>query len=245
MANLPKYRPETLSLNPAFLKLLSEEGHSEHLTSLTRIIIGGALSDNPVLEKAFNHFEQARFLHLYGGSEAEPVSFIDAKIAREKSLAQGFYQTLCVGQPIPQIKYKFKENILWVHGPNVAGEYIGDVSQNLGIKEKDSEGHLWHCMNDRILMHDNNFWFHGRGNQRLDDFILEQQIYTLLQKSDSFICRENDHLILIGENVESKILLLKEHFPQIEVFINAKIERDARHRSRINRDLTIAKRRRM
>jgi olefin beta-lactone synthetase len=241
MANC--YQPETLSLNPAFLKILVDQGHSDYLLSLKRIIVGGALSDVPMLNKAFSKFSQARFLHLYGGSEAEPVSFIDAKVAVKESQEQGFYQTLCVGEPIPQIDYKFKDNILWVHGPNVAGEYIGDPSQNAGIKEIDPQGRLWHCMNDRIIKRENFFWFQGRGNQLHEDFLKEQAIYTLLQSSHSFLHRSPEGLALIGENVEIHKESIKRKFPEISCYINAQIERDPRHRSRINREKTLAQRR--
>jgi acyl-coenzyme A synthetase/AMP-(fatty) acid ligase len=237
------YRPETLSLNPAFLTTLLRDGHTDSLPFLERIIIGGALSDTSMLKEAFTQFPQSRFLHLYGGSEAEPVSFIDAKIAVKESQRRGFFQTLCIGEPIPQIRYQLREGILWVQGPNVAGEYIGDVSQNIGIKERDGQGQLWHCMSDRIEVKDHYFWFQGRANQSLEEFLLEQRIYQELKQARCFLKREGKYLFLIGEDIEANRLKLKKLFSELDGFIEAPIERDARHRSRINREKTLISRR--
>lgn len=236
------FRPETLSTGPAFLKTLLDLEMIQRLKSLDRLVIGGALTDCWLLEKAFEELPDTRFMHIYGGSEAEPVALMDAKEAVKLSREKGFFQTLCLGKKIPQIKYKLKNEILWVSGPNVAGEYIGHQDENKGIKEKDSEGNLWHCMGDRIEEDQGFFWFMGRQSQKKEDFLLEQKIYTYLQSSQCFLHRTSqDKLLLIGEKLKIKKTELKKEFPQLEKIIESQIYRDKRHRSRIDRKRSLTK----
>jgi len=206
------------------------------LKYLDRLVIGGALTDCWILEKYFEAFPNTKFLHIYGGSEAEPVALMDAKDAVKKSRERGYFQTLCLGKTIPKINSKLKEEILWVSGPNVAGEYVGSKEENLGIKEMDATGILWHCMGDRVRMEDGYLWYMGRQTQSKDDFILEQTLYSEMQSSKSFLHRnEKEELTLFGEEVlKEKNRILKDH-PEIKMIKDIKIKRDKRHRSRIDR----------
>lgn len=236
------FRPETLSTGPAFLKALMDLDMIQQLKSLDRIVIGGALTDCWLLEKVFEELPDTRFMHIYGGSEAEPVALMDAKEAVSLSREKGFFQTLCLGKKIPQLNYKLKDEILWVSGPNVAGEYIGHQDENKGIKEKDSAGNLWHCMGDRIEEDQGFFWFMGRQGQSKEDFLLEQKIYSYLQSSQCFLHRSSrERLLLIGERIKTKETELKKIFPQIDKVIESKIYRDKRHRSRIDRKRSLIK----
>ncbi len=233
------YKPETLSLNPAFLNYLVENQLNNHLSFIKRIVVGGALNDCNKALQAFKQFNDCNFLQLYGGSEAEPISVINAQSAVKYSQNKGYFQTVCLGTPIEQIKHKLINDQLWVSGPNVASEYIGDISQNNGIKFRDQDGVLWHNMNDRIYIEDNLMWFKGRSNQDLIDFELEQQIYQFLNTSNCFIHYDNGFCFLIGEKINHNTLRIRKKFPQIDAVINAKIIRDDRHRSRINRAKSI------
>ncbi len=230
------FKPETLSTGPAFLKTLLDHDMIHRLKYLDRLVIGGALTDCWILEKYFEAFPNTKFLHIYGGSEAEPVALMDAKDAVKKSRERGYFQTLCLGKTIPKINSKLKEEILWVSGPNVAGEYVGSKEENLGIKEMDATGILWHCMGDRVRMEDGYLWYMGRQTQSKDDFILEQTLYSEMQSSKSFLHRnEKEELTLFGEEVlKEKNRILKDH-PEIKMIKDIKIKRDKRHRSRIDR----------
>lgn len=231
-----KYKPQTLSTGPAFLKALVDLSLLKELNSLERIVIGGALTDCWLMEKLFTDLPGRKFLHIYGGSEAEPVSVANAEMAVKLSREKGYFQTLCLGAPIPQISHKFKDEILWVSGPNVSGEYIGSPEQNHGIKERDLDGKLWHCMGDRVTEENGTFWMMGRQNQLKDDFLLEQALYSKLASSKLFLHRLPDgKLILIGENIKSHQTKIRQDFPQITDLIERKIVRDQRHRSRIDR----------
>lgn len=232
-----KYTPKTLSSGPAFLKRLIDLQILEQFKFLERIVIGGALTDCWIMEEVFKTLRDCRFLHIYGGSEAEPVAIMDAEMAVQKSRESGYYQTTCLGSIIPQIKHKFKNNgILWVSGPNVSGEYIGSIHENKGIKERDENGVLWHCMGDRVLEKENLIWYAGRENQNANDFLLEQKIYSYLKSSKSFIHRDSESKIfLIGENLKKRRKDIKEKFPEISAIYENNIIRDKRHRSRIDR----------
>jgi olefin beta-lactone synthetase len=232
-----KYSPPTLSTGPAFFKKLIDFELLEKFRFLNRIVLGGALTDNWILERLMNTLPHCEFKHLYGGSEAEPVTMIDGKEALLRSKEKGFFQLLCVGEPIPQIETKFKDdNILWVAGPHVSKEYIGDQSLNAGIKERDPTGKLWHCMGDRLRAEEGMLWFAGRQGQDFSDFELEQKIYHFLSSSKSFLHRSrSNELLLIGEGLKSKSHEIHQEFPQISKIIESKIVRDHRHRARINR----------
>ncbi len=234
------YGPPTLSTGPAFLKTLLDLNLLKEFPSIERIVIGGALTDCGILEKVFDVFPDRRFMHIYGGSEAEPVALMDAKEAVKLSREKGYFQTLCLGSVVPQVEHKMKDGVLWVSGPNVAGEYIGDVSENKGIKERDASGKLWHCMGDRMVEENKLVWYAGRESQKPEDFNLEQKIYSDLQSSKCFIHRSLDQkLYLVGENVSSE--RLRNKYPQIHQIITSKIVRDKRHRSRIDRKRSLPK----
>lgn len=237
-----KYKPETVSTGPAFLKKIFDLNLTTTFGHFKRVVIGGALTDCWLMEKAINEFPTAKVLHIYGGSEAEPIAVVEAKKALKQSLSKGYFQVLCLGKPIDEIQFKFKEDILWVTGPNVAREYIGDPRDNLGVKERDDHGVLWHNMGDRAELSDGLLWIKGRANQPRSDFELEQSIYTFLNSSQCFIHRSsNDQVILFGDKVEDKKVEISSKFPQINNIINSPIKRDRRHRSRIDRQSSLPK----
>ncbi len=235
-----KFRPPTLSTGPAFLKTLLDLDLLSHFETLERIVIGGALTDCAIMEKVFATFPKNKFLHIYGGSEAEPVAVCDARIAVKKSREKGFFQTLYLGNVVPQVEHQVRDGVLWVSGPNVAGEYVGSKEENKGIKERDASGKLWHCMGDRMQETEEALWYAGRESQKPQDFLLEQKIYSLLQSSKSFIFRDkSEKLYLIGEKVFDKGI--KAKFPEISEIIESNIIRDKRHRSRIDRKRSLPK----
>lgn len=239
-----KFTPPTLSSGPAFFKRLIDLGLLAKMSSLKRIVIGGALTDNWIVEELIHTFPNAEFKHLYGGSEAEPVTMMDAREALKRSKGKGYFQMTCVGEIIPQIKAKYKDDdILWVSGPNVSEEYVGDESLNLGIKERDSEGRLWHCMGDRLRRDEGVLWFSGRQSQLLSDFELEQKIYSFLGSSKSFLYRSpKSGLILVGERIKVRQDEIQKNFPEIKRIIESKIVRDHRHRARIDRTKSLPRR---
>jgi acyl-CoA synthetase (AMP-forming)/AMP-acid ligase II len=234
------YRPETISAGPGFMKQLLTISSLTELNSLKEIIVGGALTDCKLFEQIFNKFPERKFLHIYGGSEAEPVSFGDAQNLVKLSQEKNYFQTLALGKPIAAIKTKIRDEILWVSGKNVAPEYIGNPKENEGVKERDEKGVLWHCMGDKIAEDAHGLWFMGKKNQTSSDFLLEQNIYQYLGHSAAFLHREpNQNLRLILEGNNKSENEIKARFPEISSITKTKIKRDRRHRARIDRKATL------
>jgi olefin beta-lactone synthetase len=239
---LPKpMRPETLTCGPAFLlTMLRHRGGAGLLPGLQLINVGGALTDNWIFEETFKHRPGARFTHVYGGTEAEPVSYGDARDCVRKTRERGLFQTLNVGQPIPSIRTRFSAEGLWVSGANVAPAYLGDAADNRGVKQVDEEGRLWHCMGDRIVADNDGWWLNGRASQPAADFDLEQRIYSRLETSKCFIHRDTAGIAwLCGEGIRARVrereVALDSEFPEIAGIREVKIVRDRRHRARIDR----------
>ncbi len=228
-----KNQPTTLTTGPAFLIQLMKYSQ---LPTLQLIHMGGALTDCWIFEKGFEHWPKARWSHVYGGSEVEPVALADGYEAVQKSRKQGYFQTLYLGKNVSDILPSMNEKGLWVSGPHVCPEYFGNPVENSLLKRKDAEGILWHCMGDHIAEDPTgNWWYQGRAAQNINHFILEQKIYQRLQSSKSFIHSN----WLIGEGVTSQSRELLEEFSELEGVIEAEIFRDRRHRARIDRTKTI------
>lgn len=238
IARLPRtLQPETLSCGPAFLKaMLRAPGFG----GLREIHVGGALCDRWIMEQAFERWKDADFTHVYGGSEAEPVALQDARLATRLSADRGCFQTISLGRPIEILRHELHPDAVWVSGPNVCPEYIGDPSENVGIKRRDNEGRLWHCMGDRIRSDADGWWYSGRQFQYLEDFELEQRVYSAIQHSAAFVHRrESGELHLLGEQVLRHVDRIRREFPQIAALHHVKIARDRRHRSRIDRGASL------
>ena len=175
-------QPETLNCGPAFLLRLFD---SAKLSGLKSIHVGGALTDCWIFERGFQHWPEAHSCHIYGGSEVEPVAIADARIAVEQSRKRGFFQTLYLGRPVEEIKAKVEPQGLWVAGPHVCPEYLGNPEENRLLKKKDSHGVLWHFMGDRIQEDSTGWWYQERSGQSVEDFQLEQTVYQKAQSSKS------------------------------------------------------------
>ncbi len=235
LKDLPKeLQPETLSCGPAFFEKLLDQSQ---LPDFKSIHLGGALSDCRILEAGFKRFSrETRFLHVYGSSEAEPVSFIDARVAVEESRKRDWFQMLLLGDAVPEIETQFDSKGLWVTGAHVCRSYIGNEAENRISKRQDELGRTWHFMGDRIEKDHLGLWYKGRAFQRESDFLLEQKIYAFLNSSRSFLFRnQKDHLILSGEQLRPHAKSLINLFPEIHEIQEKKIIRDRRHRARIDR----------
>ncbi len=235
-----KLKAETLTCGPAFLRQISCSGLFAELQS---VHVGGALTDCEIFEDAFALWPGCQFTHIYGSSEAEPVALCEARKAVKISRDQGFFQTLCVGEPVAEIRHEVQEDCLWVSGDHVAPFYLGSRDDNDKNKKKDATGRLWHNMADRVRVVDDLWFFAGRSNQRFEDFQLEQKIYTLVGSSLSLIHRDAQKgLRLFGENLGSRKKEILQTFPELSDVINLRIRRDPRHRARIDRRATLGSR---
>jgi acyl-CoA synthetase (AMP-forming)/AMP-acid ligase II len=228
-------KPTSVSAGPNFFIQLLKHNLLHILKDFKKIVCGGALFDIHLMETLVSHFPHTCIIHIYGGSEAEPVSILEAKEAITQSAQKNFFQVLCLGKPIPEIQWKIIDDILWVSGKNVAEEYIGDPKENLGVKMRDEKNTLWHCMGDRVEFDGTYFWSLGRSNQSKEEFLLEQNIYKLIGHSDAAIFNVNNEYVLTGNNVEHFSTDIRAKFPQVKKVINQAIIRDPRHEARIDR----------
>ncbi len=229
-------RPESLTCGPGFLLRLME---SARAASLRAIHVGGALTDCWIYEAGFERWPDARWSSVYGSTEAEPVAVCDAREAVERSGAGGYFQTLYLGHPVPEIDSEIREDGLWVSGPHVCPLYLGDVEENRTHKRRDERGRVWHAMGDRVRVDAgarDGWWYAGRTSQSQADFELEQSIYATLRSSKAFVHRTDDgSTVLVGEDVHR----LEGKIAGIDRCVDARVRRDSRHRARIDRKATL------
>ncbi|MCM2321763.1 MAG: AMP-binding protein [Oligoflexia bacterium] len=241
----PPLAPQSLTCGPAFLLRLFREAR---LPSLRSIHVGGALTDRWIFEEAFRRWPDARFTHVYGSSEAEPVAHCDAREAVRISQERGYFQTLYLGAPVPEIRADVREDGLWVAGAHVCPAYLGNEEETRLNKRTDADGTLWHFMGDRVrtLAGAPGWWYSGRSSQALSDFELEQRVYSYLNSSKSFVHVDREGVRwLIGEGVAPRAAGLAREFPEFAGaqprILEGKIHRDRRHRARIDRALSLKK----
>lgn len=236
----PKYNIETMTSGPAFIKTLNS---FVSLSTLKDIHIGGALTPNSLFSDLDKTYPNSQILQIYGSSEVEPVCVVDARLSIKKSAEKNFYHSLYLEKPIPQIKHQNGENGMWVSGPHVCSFYLNNQKENELNKKLDAEGNLWHFMGDRISIDEHDdWWYSGRSQMSEVDFLREQELYMFLGNDSAFFHRdEKDRIFLIGEKLKSRQAVLKHRFPEVTRVIEAKILRDVRHRSRIDRKAILAK----
>ena len=232
----------TIAAGPAFLmQLLRFTDRYGGFDDLRAIIVGGAQTDCWALEHGFDRWPQARWTHVYGGSEVEPVACVDAREAVAKSRERNRFQALFVGAPVPMVTTRVEPDGLLVSGANVARHL--DAPQTAG-SFSERERH-WHNMGDRILADDEGWWYAGRVAQPEAEFHLEQRIYSHLGTSACFVSTlSSGRLVLFGDHITRRVADAEGFtslFPEIEELEDVSIVRDRRHRARIDRTRTLLK----
>ena len=239
--------PRSVTCGPAFFRdMVAFTSETSRIRkSLADIHVGGAPSDCALWESGFDTFPNARFTHIYGSSEVEPVALIDAKLAVQLSRIQGFYQNLCVGETVPEIKTRTIAEELWVSGPHVCPEYVSASEAEHLVKQRDSNNNVWHNMGDRVqtLEGTSALWYLGRSSRSLENVLLEQRIFSFLDSSDGFLI-DTDRFgkCFVSSSPKAASLRFRNSFEQVkEILVVSKIERDKRHRARIDIKRTIAR----
>ena len=231
----------SLTAGPAFLmQLLRFTNAHEGFGDLKSITIGGAQTDCWIFEQGFKRWQDARWIHLYGGSEVEPVACVDARESVSKSQQRELFQALFIGGPVPIVEARPEADGLRVSGANVAKQ-LGATDEKTPFDPTKS---YWHNMGDRIVADDEGWWYTGRVSQSENELNLEQQIYSLLGTSACFVSRvPGDRLVLFGEDINRRVAAVDQFasfFPEVEGLENVSIVRDRRHRARIDRKGTLA-----
>ncbi len=231
--------PQTATLGPAFLQLLLK--HTGY-TSLQEVHVGGALTDCEIFEAAFRRFPESDFVHIYGSSEAEPVALMDAREAVQVSRDAGCFQTLALGRPIEMIQSQLEPDTAWVTGPHVCQFYVGQgegvVEENRQNKRRDEQDRVWHKMGDRIAERQGIWWYAGRSAQSEADFQWEQRLAAKLGHSRVFLMRNAcGGVVYVDGDTESLQRAWSEiaEAQDIMELRSCRIQRDRRHRARIDR----------
>ena len=237
--------PSTVTCGPAFFRDLISltSAESRIRQSLQDIHVGGAPSDCSLWESGFAAFPNAQFTHIYGSSEVEPVSLADAQAAVRLSRQRGFYQNLCVGRTVPEINSKFLNDELWVSGPHVCPEYISASQSEHLVKQRDSNNAIWHNMGDRVTTfgQDNELWYLGRSTRTLENVLLEQRLFNFIDTSEGFLIDTNNFgKVFVTSSPKAPTRSFQQAFPEVaEIVLVRKIERDKRHRARIDTKKTL------
>lgn len=227
-----------LTTAPAFLKKILDE---KLFPSLKEVHLGGALCDVSLAKKAIERGIEVT--HVYGSSEAEPVTLCPAEKSILKAKEKGHFQLTYLGEKVPEIELKLEQDNTWVTGGHVSKLYLNDEKSNLLNKKKDQNGTVWHSMGDRLI-DEGGLWFKGRSNQSLESFEAEQKICEMLQNSCLFIDeRAEGNILIVDKSLkkrEAEIKSIVKAFGLANAEIR-KITRDKRHRSRIDRNVRTKK----
>lgn len=239
VARLPESeRPVSLSTGPGFLEhFLRGPVHSH----MKYIHVGGALMDVTLAEKCLATYPNGEHHQLYGSTEVEPVAMIDLAESCKKSRELGYFHTLVLGRPITEIQSQERGGSMWVHGPHVCPEYLENADENRLNKWRDESNRIWHNMGDRITTQNGDWVYSGRAGGDIQDFWLEQKLYHVAGHSRSFIHRSHGRIIWVGEINRATFRRAKASHPELGGYQVAKIIRDARHRARIDRQMTLKK----
>lgn len=225
---------ESTVVSPAFFKMIMDQCE---LPFLKNFSIGGAQTDCALFERGFARWPEAKFTHIYGGTEVEPVATGDAREAVLRSRRDGYFQTLYLGKQHPEISIKRNGKEFWVSGPHVCPEYLGDSEASRVNKQRDTNGTLWHRMGDAIEERDGWFIYKGREQQDPTEFLLEQRLYSALGSSEAMIAR-NDRNELCVYAEEPNVPTIRAVLPEVKHIYKAEMKRDRRHRARLDRELT-------
>ena len=150
-------------------------------------------------------WSEAHFTHVYGSTEAEPVSICDLRDSISKSKNKNYAQSLYLGKPIDEVTLQERDGTLWVSGLHVSPLYENDPIANAKNKWTDEEGKLWHNMGDQIIQDGEGLWYHGRDFQSVSEFELEQAVYSLIGKTTSFVKKRMKLIISMVNSVMRKL----------------------------------------
>jgi len=181
---------------PALLARVTEYCQQQRieLPHLRRVVTGGAPADKDIVRRLKTVAPQAAVFVIYGSTEAEPISLIEAdELLRDTSVGKG----VNVGKIVRELKYKFikiyrgdivlddqgwqkwmvsegEVGELVVSGPHVGQDYYRNPAAFKRNKIKDANGRVWHRTGDVGLLDESNrLWIAGR----VHNVILREKTY--------------------------------------------------------------------
>ena len=263
---LQQYKVNRIIASPFFIKKLAQYVIEQNinLTDLKKVFTGGAPVFPFEATLYIQAFKAAKTTIVYGSTEAEPISSIDAKelTTKDNRLISG----LPVGDPYHKVKIKIIKisageikacSIEELNGLSLENGEIGEiiVAGKHVLKKyfKNEEAFkqnkilvgdtVWHRTGDSGLMIKEQLYLLGRCKQLiqtsegyLSPFIIENQLQSINGVEIGTLMQINNKNILVLQS-KCDIGLLKEELMDIQyddVLIIDKIPRDQRHNSKID-----------
>ncbi|MCC5847788.1 MAG: AMP-binding protein [Verrucomicrobia bacterium] len=157
-----------LTGSPAFFDTLCALG--DPLPAVKTAHTGGGPVGPRTLTAMRRAFPKAEISILYGSTEAEPISRIDAETFLNETTEptrRGLGR--CVGAPVGEIKLRLEaDGEILVSGEHVCREYLGNPEANRLHKLREDDGTVWHRTGDiGRLDEQNRIWLLGRKGQFL------------------------------------------------------------------------------
>lgn len=154
LSQVSKYQVTRCTASPAFFEALPDH----FFTGLTQIYTGGA----PVFSDLLLRFPEITTV-VYGSSEAEPISHLEATDADIKLVREG--HGLPVGRPIPEIQLRIIDDEIQVAGRHVLPGYLDGIGdEDNKICEGDT---IWHRTGDAgKIDRQGCLWLLGRRSQK-------------------------------------------------------------------------------
>ncbi|MBN1525634.1 MAG: AMP-binding protein [Spirochaetales bacterium] len=195
-----------ITASPALFRKLSAYCLSEQksLPRITKIFTGGGPVDVPLLKQMKKCFPHAKITVVYGSTEAEPISHIEADRAIDAALKNN--RGFCVGKPIRQVKVKIlplgndflhnkkipvlpalETGEIIVTGNHVNKAYYKNKKAEAACKITDVAGEIWHRTGDTGFFDaSGRLWLTGRvqdaiyrKNEIFHPFEIEQKVQEL------------------------------------------------------------------
>lgn len=266
IGQVKKHGVNRIIASPFFIKRLAQYAIDQEvaLPQLKQIVTGGA----PVFpqEAAIytKGFPQANAMVVYGSTEVEPVSSIDAQTLTKVP------DHLPEGLPVGEIFHKTEVRIIRISNAPIPacsalaldemtlpdgsiGEIIvaGDHVLKKYYKNEDAfrqnkivvGDKIWHRTGDSGLRQDNQLLLTGRCAQLIDfegsylsPFIIENQLINIAGVTMGTLVEMNQQRILVLESILNPEMLTSkvENIPYDSLKVVAQIPRDARHHSKID-----------
>jgi acyl-coenzyme A synthetase/AMP-(fatty) acid ligase len=252
--NIRNNNISAITSSPRFIKCLLQ--YKDKLASLKKIYIGGGTVTQELIDEVKNICPEAQVYTIYGSTEAEPISKLEANHSDNRILDSGF----CVGKPVKEIQVKIESDgyvelggyytgEILVSGEHVCRSYF-DIKEGCVIHKKaDINNTIWHATGDiGYLDNEGNLWFCGRitnvlilNNKKIPSEIIEFKIKRNIEMSNLAVLQHMGRIFVITEKMKKsnylasiKDILSDYNIVEYTNIYVKKIPTDPRHRSKID-----------
>ncbi|EAY29258.1 AMP-binding protein [Microscilla marina] len=263
---ITKHQVNRMIASPFFIKRLAQYTIEQkvELPQINKVVTGGAPVFPQEATLYVKAFPQATSMVVYGSTEVEPISSIDAQTLSQAP------ETLPEGLPVGEIFHKTEVRIIRVSDGNIPAcsalaldemtledDVIGEIivagahvlkqyfKNDAAFRQnKIIVGNkIWHRTGDSGLKKGNQLLLTGRCAQLIEfeggylsPFIIENQLVNIAGVTMGTLLEMNQQRILVLESVLNKEVLAPKmgNIPYDKLQVVAQIPRDARHHSKID-----------